>query len=104
MDSLYYEIHVTIEWSDRVLQYLDVLKQLAKNNGFHMGDLLLMKRDEERSHKDVFFTARADTYDEAEEMVVNFERLLDAGTYKVIRYKIEDTVLDSKINDKLGIL
>ena len=100
-DSLYFEIHITIAPDfDR----LDEAQKLAKACGFHMGDLLLMKREDERSHKDMFFTARAPTYKEAKHLTRGFAMLLTASGFSVIRYKIEDTVLDSRILDKLGLL
>lgn len=102
--SLYYEVHVTIEWSNDVLNQLDGLKILAKRHGFHMGDLLLMKREEQRSHKDVFFTCRNERYVSAEKAMTDFCDALTGAGFSVIRYKIEDTLLDSKIDDKLGLL
>lgn len=99
--SLYFEIHVTIAPDfDRI----DEAKNLAKPCGFHMGDLLLMKKDDERSHKDMFFTARTTTFKGAKELTRTFSALLSAAGFSVIRYKIEDTVLDSRILDKLELL
>lgn len=100
-ESLYFEIHITIAPDfDR----LDEAKNLAKCCGFHMGDLLLMKKDDERSHKDMFFTARSTTFACAKEVTEVFCGLLRKNGFNVLRYKIEDTVLDSRILDKFGLL
>ena len=104
MDSLYHEIHVTLEWNDFLACDIDFIRNEAKNHGFHMGDLLLMKKEDQRSHKDAFFTSRAKTYDDAVTLTKSFCALLKRYGHKVIRYKIEDTVLDSKFEDTLGII
>jgi len=99
--TLYYEVHVTVAPDfDRIEQ----AKEIAKAQGFHMGDLLLMKRDDERSHKDMFFTFRTKIYREAISQTRKIVDALNAAGFNVLRYKIEDTLLDSKIKDRMMLL
>lgn len=101
--SLYYEMHVTIEFpGEHVLPYVRIL--MDKVPHWHMGDLLLMKNEDERSRKDLFFTSRADTQIEAWLMTKGFCDLLREHGFKIVRYKMEDTITDSRINDEWGIL
>jgi hypothetical protein len=101
----YYEIHVTVEYTRKVERNLDNLKGLAKMDGFHMGDLLMMKTQDERSRKDAFFTGRSTAgWEHARSKTKTFCRRLQRHGYKVIRWKIEDTLDDSKIDDTMGLL
>lgn len=115
--SLYYEIHVTIEFPGE--EHIETLREFCKPYEFHMGDLLLMKNENEKSHKDLFFTAREEIptygtfqgqefnkhkqYVRAQIRTETFCRALQLMGYKVIRYKIEETLIDSKYNDTLKI-
>lgn len=115
--SLYYEIHVTIEFPGE--EHIETLREFCKPYEFHMGDLLLMKNEDEKSHKDLFFTAREELptggtivtqeahkytkYTRAKIRTELFCRALKIMGYKVIRYKIEETLIDSKYNDALNI-
>lgn len=96
--SLYHEIHVTIAYFEVSDPGLEDLRTWASSKGWRMGDLLLARGGgTERSRKDLFFTARAPSYDTAETLMQRFmEDLRDEG-FEAIRYKIEDTVLDSKM-------
>lgn len=99
--TLYYEVHVTLEPDfDR----LEEAREIAKRFHYHLGDLLLMKKDDERSHKDMFFTTRKGSNQDARWSVVRFVQELQKAGFRPIRYKIEDTVLDSKIEDELQLL
>lgn len=101
--SLYHEMHVTIEFpGEHVLPYVRIL--LDKMPHWHMGDLLLMKNEDERSHKDLFFTSRADTKIEAWMYTLAFCSVLRDHGFKIVRYKLEDTVVDSRINDEWKLL
>lgn len=104
MTSLYYEMHVTIEFPGEA--EAAELKAWMKENmkHWHMGDLLLMKKEDERSHKDLFFTARATTEIDAWELVKALCIVLTVLGHKVLRYKLEDTIVDSRINDEWGLL
>jgi hypothetical protein len=100
-ESLYYEIHVTLAPDfDR----LEEVKFLGKKHSFHMGKLLLMKKEDQLSHKDMFLTGRSHGYYEACKMTQELITDLQFAGFKILRYKIEDTVLDSKIHDKFGVL
>lgn len=102
--SLYYEMHVTIEWPGII--HVETLKSAVRDTvpHWHMGDLLLMKDDDVRSHKDVFFTARASTEISAWILTKAFIQLLHEWGYSVLRYKLEDTLVDSRIADEWCIL
>lgn len=99
--SLYFETHVTF-FPD--FERLPQIQAIAKQHDFHMGKLLLLKKEDETSHKDMFFTDRKDTFDQAyTNMMVFIAAAIRAG-FTPIRYKIEDCVLDSKIQDTLGVI
>lgn len=78
--TLYHESHVTIEpvFDER----LERLKQLCNEHGFRVTDLLMQKRTAALESRMFAFVAA----------------LRDEG-FKVWRYKIEDVVLDSKVDD-----
>jgi hypothetical protein len=104
--SLYYEAHVTVEplFGDK----LDIFKKICREKGFTVADLLMQRRKEdtpERSKNDSFCTGRSPTFGELKTRMVEVIETLKANQIKVWRYKIEDTLLDSKIQpDPLGIL
>lgn len=103
--SLYFECHVTIEpvFDERLEQF----KSICSSHRFHVAELLLKKRatdTEKRSAKDSFCTGRSA---DGEELRVRMRKLikeLQSNEFEVWRYKIEDTVLDSKFNDIEGLL
>lgn len=98
--SLYYEIHVTLAPDfDR----LEEVKEIGKNHGFHMGKLLLMKKEDQLSHKDMFLTGRSHAYFDASELTKELIHDLLAAGFNVIRYKIENTVIDSRMDDPFGV-
>jgi len=103
--KLYYEAHITIEpvFDDRRL----AASAIAISYGFKLADLLMKKRSEdteERSAKDTFMTghskSRLDIESRTRDTILHLQR---AG-YKVWRYKIEDTLLDSRIKDVFNLL
>lgn len=101
---LYYEVHVTIEpvFDDQ----LDEVKRIAQSNKFKVADLLMQKRKTdkaERSKYDTFLTTRCQEYMEAVDRVRDVVDELKHAGYKVWRYKIEDTILDSQIEDVLEL-
>ena len=102
---LYYECHVTIEpVFDR---RLDNCKRLCAVWGFNVADLLMQKRaedSEERSKHDTFATSRGVDYDELQARMITLVMILQEHGFKVWRYKIEDTIVDSKIKDELNLL
>lgn len=99
--SLYYEIHVTLAPDfDR----LEEVKFLGKKHSFHMGKLLLMKKEDQLSHKDMFLTGRTFSYYDACKVTQDLITDLKFAGFTILRYKIENTVLDSKIKDMFEVL
>lgn len=96
----YYEAHVTIEpvFEDR----LDSFKEICKCFGFHVAILLLKKRKEdlpERSAEDSFCTGRSYSYQDIEYRMLSLIKILGESGFKVWRYKIEITLIDSRYDD-----
>ncbi len=105
ISDLYYEAHITIE------PVFDGERELAagicKPYGFKLADLLMKKRSEdteERSANDTFMTGHSKSYkdiaERTKECIIHLQKL----GYKVWRYKIEDTLLDSRSEDVFGLL
>lgn len=105
LSKLYYEAHVTIEpVFDRAREQAHLL---AREHGFKLAHLLMQKREHdapERSKHDTFMTAHGQVLEELTERTQSLIMSLKAAGYKVWRYKIEDTVLDSRAHDTLGLL
>ena len=106
MDSkLYYECHVTVE--PVFDEQLANLKTIARSFGFRVASLLMQKRAEdspERSKYDTFMTATAKNYENLQESMIQLIKALQVARYTVWRYKIVDTVIDSRIEDPHGLL
>lgn len=99
--SLYFESHVTIE---PVLDAarLEQLKFICELHGFRVADLLMQKRAEdmpERSRFDTFCSSRSVDMPALEQRMFALVSALRGAGFKVWRYKIEDVVLDSKVDD-----
>lgn len=103
--KLYFEAHVTIEpVFDHDREHVQLL---ASQHGFKLADLLMQKRAldaPERSKHDTFMTSHGIELTEIKNRLILLIRALKANGYKVWRYKIEDTVLDSRDNDELKLL
>lgn len=103
--KLYYEAHVTIEpVFDEARERANLL---AKEHRFKLAYLLMQKREHdapERSKHDTFMTAHGQNLEELIERTQSLIMALKTAGYKVWRYKIEDTVLDSRAHDALGLL
>lgn len=101
----YYEAHVTIE--PVFGEDLDKVSAISRNHKFKVADLLMQKRKEDapdRSKFDTFATGHGKDYEDLQTRVINLVADLKENGYKVWRYKIEDTLLDSKMQDELNIL
>jgi hypothetical protein len=99
----YYESHVTIE-PVLIEDRLEVLKAIAARHEFHVANLLMQKRPgdtPERSQNDSFCTARGVSYSDLCDRTVHFCRALGEKDFKVWRYKIESTLLDSRYDDSI---
>lgn len=100
--SLYFESHVTIEpvgWDDPRRPRLE---ELCLKHGFRVAKLLMQKRTTdtpERSRFDTFCTSSS------VDPTVLYRRMLDLVAacardgFKVWRYKIENVVIDSRVDD-----
>lgn len=104
-EGQYYEAHVTIEpVFDEKREEAD---KIASENGFRLAKLLMQREREStelRSDKDTFMTS---TSTELHVIVDNTFKLIDAlkaSGFKVWRYKIEDTLIDSRYGDKWQVL
>lgn len=96
----YYEAHVTIEpvFEER----LETFKVICRENRFHVAQLLMKKRasdTEERSSNDSFCTGRGTSYADLEGRMLALVLTLKERGFKVWRYKIESTLLDSRYDD-----
>lgn len=101
----YYECHVTIEpiFDD----LLEQAKALALEHKFKIATLLMKKREEDteqRSQYDTFMTSNGKSLNEMKDNVIKLVTNLREKGFKVWRYKIEDTILDSRILDTLRLL
>ena len=101
----YFESHVTI---DPVFDNeRDEVATIAVQHGFKLAKLLMQKRKEdtpEQSKHDTFMTGHGKQSGDITERTIALVKDLQAHKYKVRRYKIEDTVLDSRIDDEFGLL
>ena len=105
ISKLYYEAHITIEpvFDER----LEAARVLAEGFEFRVADLLMQKREEdtpERSKNDTFMTGHATSLNDIKARVSNLVAELKIEGFTVWRYKIEDTIMDSRAKDVLGIL
>ena len=98
---LYYECHVTLDPVPEVVR--DYVTNICSRYGFKLAKLLMQKGGP--SDIDTFCTAHDTEY---EPLLVNMIKLIKALQrlgYTVRRYKIEDTLLDSRPEkDPLGLL
>ncbi len=96
----YYEAHVTVEPcfdSD-----LERFKVICHDYKFHVAKLLMQKRKDdsvERSKSDSFCTGRGISYTDIERRMLSLVERLGKEGFKVWRYKIESTLLDSRYDD-----
>lgn len=96
----YYEAHVTVEpvFEER----LELFKVICHDYKFRVANLLMQKRKgdtEERSKNDSFCTGRGISYTDIEKRMLKLVDRLAKEGFKVWRYKIESTLLDSRYDD-----
>lgn len=98
--ALYYEAHVTIdpveEWRRPEVE------NLAHNSGFRLAKLLMDKGVP--SQLDTFMTGHSKDLDDIKHRTELTVRLLKGNGFNVRRYKIEDTLLDSRHDDVFKLL
>ena len=98
--SLYYESHVTVEpvFDTR----LEQLKFICELHGFRVADLLMQKRPEdtpERSRFDTFCSSRSVDPAVLTQRMYDLCRACASAGFRVWRYKIENVIVDSKVDD-----
>ena len=98
----YYEAHITVEpvFDEQLTDF----KKVCQEYGFHVATLLMKKRKEdkaERSANDSFATGRSISYSDLEDRMLKLVQTLSEKGFKVWRYKIESTLLDSRYNDEM---
>jgi NTP pyrophosphatase (non-canonical NTP hydrolase) len=96
----YYEAHVTVEpvFEER----LEEFKIICHDYKFRVANLLMQKRKsdtEERSKNDSFCTGRGISDTDMEKRMMKLVNRLEKEGFKVWRYKIESTLLDSRYDD-----
>lgn len=101
----YYEAHVTVEpvFSDK----LELFKIICQDYKFRVASLFMQKRREdtgERSRNDSFCTGRGISYTDIEKRMLTLVSRLEREGFKVWRYKIESTLLDSRYDDTKYLL
>lgn len=104
ISRLYYEAHITIEPVFDAAR--DRAAEIAKASGFKLAHLLMQKRKDdtaERSKHDTFMTGHGKAYHDLCGRLVICVHSLHAAGFKVWRYKIEDTLIDSRTQDVLGL-
>ncbi len=105
MTKLYYESHITI---DPVFDDArEMASELAKQYKFKLATLIMRKReaDEEKpAEDDTFMTGHSKDYQDISARTRGLVELLQTNGYQVRRYKIEDTLVDSRSNDEWGLL
>lgn len=96
-DWQYYEAHITIE--PVFDEQLFLFQELCLDYGFQVSDFLLKKRSRdtaERSQYDLFCTTRDADLDVIQKRMADLMSRLKTAGFKIWRYKIEDTIIDSR--------
>lgn len=96
----YFEAHLTLQpvFDARLAR----LTEICEAHRFRVADLILRKsvRDAPKRHdEDSFCTGRGKDRDELEARMFRLCDALEAEDFQVWRYKIEDVVLDSRVDD-----
>lgn len=103
--GLYYESHITI---DPVFDARrDMAAQIASQFGFRLAKLIMRKHEadeEQPSQDDTFMTGHSQDMMDIAMRTRNCVQRLNLEGFVVRRYKIEDTVVDSRTNDIYRIL
>lgn len=100
-----YECHITIE--PVFDKKLTRAKSISDAWGFKIASLLMVKEDGtlEQSRKDTFMTSHSPIYEILETNMKLCIDSMQANGFKVLRYKIEQILLDSKYQkDPLKLL
>ena len=98
MSNLYYESHVTI--APVVGEELQLFKSICGTLDFRVAKLLMEKT---LTDIDSFCTSRSNIYTDIVERTIELVEVLMTAGFVVRRYKIEDTLVDSNIQDKFEL-
>lgn len=100
----YYEAHVTIDPIPNQ-RSLNKVQAITERYNFRIASLLMVKGGERTpSTTDAFMTAHSKSLDDIKFKIMGLVTDLQRAGFVVRRYKIEDIVLDSRINDELSLL
>lgn len=104
--GLYFECHVTI---DPVYgAKYEGFKRICDSLGFKIANLVMKRSSvtarERPNEEDEFCTARDSNYDDMRERMKQLIEVLQRNGFRVRRYKIEDTLIDSRKCDVLEIV
>jgi hypothetical protein len=94
---LYYEAHITVEPYEQGSTLDDVMKYACKAFDMKVATFLMFHTDKPA---DGFVNLRAPTYDEIYSRLRSAVSYLEHAGHKIKRYKIEDTLFDSRAGDK----
>lgn len=97
-----YEAHVTIEFVPGDEERMSRLIGVASVWCFRIAKLYMSK--DEPSRLDTFLTANGSDYENMKRRVIGIVNDTLACGIKVLRYKIEHIVVDSKSDDAFGLL
>lgn len=98
--ALYYEAHITIDPVPE--DGRPAVQVLGDRWSFKLAKLLMQKG--EPSKIDTFMTAHGKDLDDIRRRVIGMVIDLQHHGYVVRRYKVEDTIFDSRTRDVLGLL
>jgi len=102
---MYYEAHVTLQ--PVFEEQLKQVKMIAACHEFRVASLIMKKSAEETgdvSRDDTFASARSEDWDDITHRTMAMVHHLKDSGFTVLRYKIEDTMIDSRIRDEWAIL
>lgn len=99
--DLYYEAHITVEPYEATAWTKETEETVRRVYGFRVAEFLLFKGTQPPK---AFFTARSQSYQDLVARTLGATSQLAAAGLKVLRYKIEDTLMDSRDQgDVLGV-
>jgi hypothetical protein len=98
--ALYFEAHITIDPVPE--DGRAAVQVLGDRWGFKLAKLLMEKG--KPSNLDTFMTGHGKLLDDMRRRVTGMVTDLQVAGYRVRRYKVEDTLFDSRTNDVLGLL
>ena len=105
MTKYYYESHITI---DPVFdEARDTVAEFASMHNFKLAKLIMRKREadaETPAQDDTFMTGHSRKFKDIEQRTKDLVIMLNTAGFKVRRYKIEDTILDSRMEDIWNLL